>query len=296
MHECNNRGLVLPGLGRVKVRSSRQIRRGNANCGIYVHKVRRRVEGGWSKPLRVLEKRTTKDSEVEFARYMLKACSQEGGCAGVPEVYGVIDCVEGASIFMEYLVEIDESDSCRSDRIERVVIALKAFDEQFDSFFREKSVKKITRSWRSVLERALLQVESHGHVRDLLARFDLEARSLKKGRAPVCHNDLYWPNIIVSRDGCKFIDFGTVGRNVVGADLHHFLRKVKGPRSAALFEELAEVYSAAFQVELREVVIAARCMAVVKAAKRVHAANRGVEDDKVQSELEFIDWALSERT
>lgn len=68
----------------------------------------------------------------------------------------------------------------------------------------------------------------------------------------VCHNDIYWPNMGITFPGGEaevvFIDFGMVGRNVVGAELHHFARLADRSESdAELFRRLVACISDHFR-------------------------------------------------
>ncbi len=62
------------------------------------------------------------------------------------------------------------------------------------------------------------------------------------------HNDIFWPNMgIVSQEDkaqVTFIDFGMLGLNVVGAELHHFARvSVRSKSRTVLFRRICRHYA-----------------------------------------------------
>lgn len=85
----------------------------------------------------------------------------------------------------------------------------------------------------------------------------------------ICHNDVLWPNMgITPQAEITFIDFGMLGRNVVGADLHHFARlSVKSDHDAVFFRDLAGHFAEVARMDLRIV----EMNALVYAAMRLMA-------------------------
>lgn len=103
------------------------------------------------------------------------------------------------------------------------------------------------------------------------------ARKVKRVRSAlgnhqnvICHNDIAWPNMSLqgSESGdwkVTLIDFGMVGWNFVGADLHHFAAASLGEgEGESYFEDLAE-HTARFYGMSRE---------VIKISAYYYAANR----------------------
>lgn len=62
------------------------------------------------------------------------------------------------------------------------------------------------------------------------------------------HNDIYWPNMGIAPQADSaniiFIDFGMLGQNVVGAELHHFARvSIGSKRWSEFFHRICKHYS-----------------------------------------------------
>jgi len=72
----------------------------------------------------------------------------------------------------------------------------------------------------------------------------------------LCHNDIFWPNIGISfvdqKPEFTFIDFGMLGTNVVGSELHHFARRsVKSKKDADFFRRVHRNFASLTRIDER---------------------------------------------
>lgn len=70
----------------------------------------------------------------------------------------------------------------------------------------------------------------------------------------LCHNDIFWPNLGVGlldkKPRFTFIDFGMLGTNVVGAELHHFARRsMKSARDDEFFRRVCRKFASLTRID-----------------------------------------------
>lgn len=104
----------------------------------------------------------------------------------------------------------------------------------------------------------------------------------------VCHNDIFWPNMGITEhdegNEIKFIDFGMLGLNSPGAELHHFARiSGKSKQEADFFRRLSRHYAALTRldqrlIEMNALFYAAMRLMAFEKEKAIKSCSKDVQD------------------
>jgi hypothetical protein len=101
----------------------------------------------------------------------------------------------------------------------------------------------------------------------------------------VCHNDIFWPNLGVSSveetPEFTFIDFGMLGWNVVGAELHHFARRaVRSKKEAEFFHSISAEFARFARIDARLIEMNAQFYAAMRlmAFEKARDGDSGLDD------------------
>lgn len=252
----------------------REIRRGKDNLHLRIYEsVPQARRGGPA----FLEK--TCRNLAEF-----RVTSQLAGAprsAVLPEVHTTAICADRFLIYMDYLPE-GESFAPQ----ERLVAPLARSLHRLCLDTRPLETAPVLREPKPYFRR--LKREFFDHLRrESPEAGERAARALSALQVVprvICHNDLNFSNILLPEDGRRdpvFVDFGSMGLNHAGADLHVFAARAVDSGETGFLQALARDYARRLDLPERAVLLAAHIFAASTSLNR--AINKGRDDPFAQA-------------
>jgi hypothetical protein len=212
---------------------------GMANEGVFKHE----LTSGFF----VVEKITPKKNELILCKNAINANSLKT----IPTIFEVVENKKTASVFMEHVDLLGYgflAEEKAGARVARFIYDLHCeLDFLRTPFFdnNNSQVKHLVSLEKLFYQNSDMVVVEK--LRDMVKVFDEHGQVFS-------HNDLFLGNVGVREDGSLVaFDFGLVGMNFVGAELHHFFKR--SPKM--FFEELVGEYSKLLSLDSRIVLMGA---------------------------------------
>ena len=226
---------------------------GQANEGIEVFS----VCGGWEyvdeRRRRFIKKKTIKKAEFQFVKL---ACLLQDEFAKKYEIpapaFLHVERIDGAFYIFQEFVEGTHAYPVWSKNVAlNVAHSIYRLNIGLDLlFFDHRVVPSKVVPFGDGLYRKISSVSQAETVQNInrMAQ-DIEIKILNHAQV-ICHNDVYWSNFAFNNNpsgqniNIKFIDFGMIGQNYVGADLHHFaVDSIYHEKRKSFFEFLVRSYA-----------------------------------------------------
>lgn len=253
-----------------------RINNGMRNKGILVHDFLDENGGALKK---IVEKKTNKQ---EYD--VVKKISSIGSDSIFSKIYGFDE--NGFRIFMEYVEGVGVKYPLNSVLAHKLSKLIYTLNTDFDPSLitQNKNVVRSDVEYLDLLKRMAAYfpnfVVVEGSFKLMLERFG-------KLDKVFSHNDICWSNLSIGSDNKedmnnKLIDFGLVGANSVGADLHHFARF----SDEGFHNLLAREYSKLIGKKLDDILFASYFFALTKSLWR--SANFAKKKKEKQKTAEIV--------
>lgn len=254
----------------LEVSSTKTISLGSANAGITVYYLS--ATGRSEKdshcnagdvPVVVVRKRTLKAKELNLAKVFARHRLEGRQPLVLPDVYMTWNDPDGMDLFLEFIPGVGQAPTAPG-RMEACALASAMSEiraiESVEFKIKEPRSLLRARTPRSLL-RARTQTLDEMACSGFLKTFDLGAvhdlhRSVRskvqRTSSVLSHNDVGWSNCsLPGGDGAhaRLIDFGMLGYNTEGAELHHLLIYCLKVDALAFFDELIAACSDKWQVK-----------------------------------------------
>jgi hypothetical protein len=267
----------------------RTIAVGSANLGIDCYTAAEHVEAKQSNVMIVSPRRrfvAKKTSIWQEANMALKLHERRPRDALFPEVYAVgrfreetSAAADGAEptyvIYMEHLPSAGTKWTPDSKLIDSLVATISTLNQSFPDIEPDATVSKLMHD-RGRLISTTLSGETDLCVPDHeFADISLRASEvLSDLPVVISHNDVLWANLALVQGKAKptwrLLDFGSIGRNIAGAEFHHFLRyALLDPHYEPFFEQLTVRYAACTGLDAGHIQLSANHYALFRCALRL---------------------------
>lgn len=228
----------------------------------------------------VVEKHRASANELAMARRLLEIGDAPAARAFAP-VLAVGDPDAGEDWLITGCVEPQPDMYLDpSPFLDHLVEAVRAVDSAFGDLGGEARRREVLERYRIWTGRIAVLDQGLG-----LAAAPVLAQALEVTRAlPVIagHNDLYWNNLGLRREGAEvtgllMFDLELLGPDLMGAEFHQFARMaMEAARFRAPFERLIERYAVAVGRPAHPLRVAALANALMRSAMRLEAAAAGI--------------------
>ena len=202
---------------------------------------------------RFIKKKTLKKAEFQF---VILACLLQDAFAEKYEIPAPAfihgECIDGAFyIFQEFVGGTSARPVWSEDVALNVAQSIYRLNIGLDLLFFDYGIvpSKVVPFEDGLYEKisAVSQAESVHNIGRIAQDIEI---IISNHAQVICHNDIYWSNFafdinpLCQSINIKFIDFGMIGQNYVGADLHHFaVDSIFHEKRKYFFESLVKEYA-----------------------------------------------------
>ncbi|RJN32969.1 hypothetical protein [Nesterenkonia natronophila] len=251
----------------------RELTVGTANYGMHVHTLASDLN---EHNFKLVEKKTKHNAEKKFVSCLRKLQNDDYNLRRIfPRVYWHDEVDRMMTYLMEYVPNVGEKlDSVDQLRALRAAaVALRQLDEADRQYAISAKLPDTLRKGQTSLELALEDDSLNEHWPKLSRIVKLRAEIVDAGTV-LAHNDVWWSNVSFHKNTSNFklIDFGLIGKNYYGADMHHVF--VRYSSDTDLVKEYLSVYAEVFNVSLELVRKGALTYAVERELARYRSPGR----------------------
>lgn len=266
---------------------SEKIEKGLANVGIFKHSTSKSENEGAD--LSIIEKRTRSKSEMSVALSIMAGTYLEERIELFPQVYGVEKINDDVvAIYMEYLYGAGTLPLFNKELACQITSGVSGLNKLNLLLAERKKKESLANYYCKKLEGVLPEkIIKENVYNDLLS-----------SRVVLSHNDLYWSNMAIninSDSPIRFLDFGSVRENFIGADFHHFARSATlNPIDEDIYEKIVCTYSNSQEVDVSCVKKNSIIYALIRCSNRVeHYMSKGNKSKSAKEEVVKKDLAES---
>ncbi len=259
---------------------TRPLKAGKAAEAVFVHQL-----VGVFGPFDAVEKITRKQNEIRISRQLLE--HPEGRLTdALPRLLAMVEQEDRTHLFMEHISGVGERREPDRSVALTVVRALLRMSDDLGGL----QVAPAPTIQARMVEALCGAPDEPGlaALRDAVPELCARYRALPQA---ICHDDVWWPNMAVRPEpkglACRFIDFGRLSRNAVGADLQCFARmSLKDEGAGVMLEHLVHGFAAETGVPKRDIRFAGALHAAFRSLKRMQrlrkqGATREAEKERV---------------
>jgi len=237
--------------------SSEAVRKGRANSGCFVHT----AEADDGRRIMFFEKRTSLDREIHFFENVAQQFLTDNPPI-LPRIHRIFKRKAYTAIFMDLIDFVgldfsrDKSAACAlATAIARISDVSPEDVPRGANFISSNLIQRFAAAAAQLNYRS----SAEARYRSLFDQCSESAATLTdqlKSRLLMvpCHNDIYMPNMAMTRDGGSphfcFVDWGKFSLNFAGSDFHHFEFEASGYGKGRAFVDSAYEYYSSVMNEL----------------------------------------------
>lgn len=197
-----------------KIVSSKPLKGGMANQGVFRHEL--------APGKTFIQKTTTSLNEVFFSQTVMSRSTLKKQLETIPTIFDLVEKDGQYYIFMEDVGQLKESVLEKAKFAKQIGGFIGNLHKEFETIRQDYNVDRLDQS--SHLDK-ILQIFPHKYKREEKILQEL-VEILKREQRVFSHNDIFIPNMGLRKESeanLSVFDFGLVGLNTPGAELHHFL-------------------------------------------------------------------------